>query len=145
MGRDKAAILVGDKPLIRHTYDTARKIFRDIVIVSSIHEVIDNIEAPILPDVIPVRGSLTGIATALLHASTPYVFILACDMPFINEEAIRFMISQWEGEDVVVPVVEKGFEQLHAIYSRSCLSPMLTAILRGRMQIKALYPLFSVK
>jgi len=145
MGRDKATIQVGSTTLIRHAYDMAYGAFVDIMVVSSVHRAIEGIEARIVRDVLPISGSLTGIVSALVAADTPYVFVLGCDMPFLTRAAICYTLSQVEGEQIVVPRTEAGFEPLHAVYHRSCLSTMLSAIERGHMKVARLFPFFSVK
>ena len=145
MGRDKATIRVGSTTLIRHTYDVAKEIFSEIVIVSSLHSAIEGIEARIVRDVLPVSGSLTGIVTALLYADTPYVFVLGCDMPFLTPAAIRYTVSEVHGEQIIVPKTEAGFEPMHAVYHRSCLSTLLSAIEQDHMKVSRLFPFFCVK
>jgi molybdopterin-guanine dinucleotide biosynthesis protein A len=145
MGQDKATVLVRDKALINRTYEVARPIFDDVVIVSSFHQAFTGIKARVVKDIMPIPGSLTGIVSALLASQTPYVFVLGCDMPFLQESAIRYVISQIHGEDVIIPRAPAGFEPMHALYRRSCISPMLTALERGHLKVTALFPLFVVK
>ncbi|OPY69859.1 MAG: putative molybdenum cofactor guanylyltransferase [Syntrophorhabdaceae bacterium PtaU1.Bin034] len=145
MGRDKATIRVGDKPLIRYTYDVVKRIFSRIMVVSSRHEAIEGVEARIVEDVFPISGSMTGIVSALLNSDTGYVFVVGCDMPFLNEQAIRYMIDEVNGEDILVPRTEGGLEPTHAIYNRSCISPMLTALERGQMKIRGVFDLLRVR
>lgn len=145
MGRDKAMIQVGDTTLLHHTYDIARRIFPEIMIVSSFHDEIPGIDVRIVKDIVPVSGSLTGVVSALLAAETPYVFVLSCDMPFLREEAIRHVLRENHGEHVVIPQTEAGLEPMHAMYHRCCISTMLTAIGRDHMKISRLLPFFSVR
>lgn len=145
MGRDKATLRLGDTTLIGHTHDIARQVFTDIMVVSSLHASLDGVSARIIDDVLPMPGSLTGIASALINAETPYVFVLGCDMPFLTAAAIRHVVGQVRGEQIVVPRTDGGFEPLHAVYHRSCLSFMLTCIERGHMKIERLFPFFRVK
>jgi molybdopterin-guanine dinucleotide biosynthesis protein A len=145
MGRDKATIQIHDRTLIEHTYEVARKVFADIIVVSGFHDAIPGIEARIVKDVLPVTGSLTGIVSALLYANTPYVFVLGCDMPFLTTESIRHVMGECRGEGIVIPKTEAGFEPMHAMYHRSCISTMLVAVEQGRMKVGALLPFFSVK
>jgi molybdopterin-guanine dinucleotide biosynthesis protein A len=145
MGRDKATLKVGDKALIQQVYDKAHHVFTDILIVSSHHEYFCGVDAPIVPDILPVQSSIVGIASAVLHARTPYVFVLACDMPFVTVQSIEHVLNEVRGEDIVIPRTENGFEPLHAAYSRSCLSVMLTRIGLQQFKISGLFPFFSVK
>ena len=84
MGRDKATVLLGGKPLIAHVYEAAKKVFTDIMVVSSLHAAVDGMDARVVKDILPLPGSLTGIVSALLASDTEYVFVLGCDMPFVT-------------------------------------------------------------
>jgi len=145
MGHDKATARVGGKTLVKHVYDVARRVFREIIVVSSLHRAFEGVEAAVVEDVLPWPGSLTGIVSALIHGGTPYVFVLGCDLPFVTEEAIRYTLGESRGEDITIPRTEGGFEPMHAIYGRSCISPMLTAIERREMKVSAIFPLLSVR
>jgi ribosomal-protein-alanine N-acetyltransferase len=115
------------------------------MIISSRHEGFEGIDAPVLPDVIPVKGAIVGISSALIYAPTAYVFVLGCDMPNVSEEALSYMVRQVNGEDVIIPRVPLGWEALHAIYGKSCIRPFLTAIWEKRFKIPALFPSLNVK
>jgi molybdenum cofactor guanylyltransferase len=145
MGRDKALIPVGETTLLAHVYDVARSVFRRIILVSSYHTSAPGIDADVIGDIYPRPGPLTGIASALLYADTPYVFVLACDMPFLKKEAIEYVVGAARGEDIVVPRIKEGYEPLHALYKRSCLSPLLTSVERGRMKIYEIFPLVTTR
>ena len=155
MGRDKAMALLGGKPLIAHVFDVAKTVFPDIMVVSSLHTAFEGIDAPVVKDILPVPGSLTGIVSALIASDTDYVFVVGCDMPFVTAEAMRYVVEAAAGEDIILPQTEGGLEPMHALYRRSCISPMLTAVGRGhlkiaglvreRMKIADVFALLSVK
>jgi molybdopterin-guanine dinucleotide biosynthesis protein A len=145
MGRDKSTMIFKGKPLITYVYEILREIFPKIVVISSHHTTIEGIEAPILRDFVPKKASIIGIASALLSATTDYVFVVGCDMPFIREETITYMVDQAHGEDIVIPQTDAGYEPLHALYNRSCLPHMLRAIDFDRIKITDLFPFLSVK
>lgn len=145
MGRDKATLRIKEGLLIERVYRVVQRVFQRTIILSSRHENIEGIDAPIYNDMLPMRGTLVGIVSALMVSSDPYVFVLACDMPFVSEEALDYMISQVHGEDVVVPRLERGYEPLHAIYNKSCMAPMLRAISRENMKISDVFPFLFVR
>jgi len=138
MGRDKATVLLDGKPLIAHVLDAAKRVFTDIMVVSSLPTAVDGMKARVVKDILPLPGALTGIVSALLAADTDYVFVLGCDMPFVTAEAMRYVVEAAAGEDIIIPQTEGGLEPMHALYRRSCISPMLTALGRGHMKIAGL-------
>jgi molybdopterin-guanine dinucleotide biosynthesis protein A len=145
MGRDKATALLRGKPLIAHVFDVAKTVFDDIMVVSSLPEASDGLDARVIRDIMPLPGALTGIVSALLASDTDYVFLLGCDMPFVTAEAMRYVVGAACGEDMVIPRTEGGFEPMHALYRRSCISPMLTALQRGSARIVGVLALLSVR
>lgn len=145
MGKDKATINVCNKPLIQQVYEKAQCVFKEIFIVSSVHEQFPGIDAPIINDIFPIRSSIVGVASALLAAKTPYVFVLACDMPFVTSQSMEHVLKHAHGEDIIIPRTRYGWEALHAVYNRSCLSVMLTHIGLQRLKITGILPFFSVR
>jgi molybdopterin-guanine dinucleotide biosynthesis protein A len=103
------------------------------------------VDAPVVSDVLPVKGAMVGIVSALMHAKTSHVFVLACDMPFVSEGSMRAVIEAWKGEDIVIPKMNAGFEPLHALYGRSCISYMLNFLQYGKLKISNLFPYVTMK
>lgn len=145
MGRDKATVEVCDKTLIQHVYERVYHVFGNIIVVSSNHEQFRGIDAPIVRDICPIRSSIVGIASALLSANTEHVFVLACDMPFVTAQSIQHVLQEVRGEDIVIPRTRYGYEALHAVYRRTCLSIILTRIGFQRLKVTDLFPFLSVK
>ena len=145
MGRDKATFMIGEKALVNRVYDEAVKVFKEVIIISSHHESLSGIDAPIYKDMLPIQGPIVGIVSALMYASNPYVFVFACDMPFISEESIRYMISEAKGEDLIIPKTKGGYEPLYAIYGKSCMAHLFKLIEHGRLLIRDVFPFLSMK
>jgi molybdopterin-guanine dinucleotide biosynthesis protein A len=71
-------------------------------------------------------GPLAGVLESLKVARGEYVFIAACDMPFINSRAIELLFEKARGHDAAVPLGPSDFlEPLHAVYRRE---PMIRAV-----------------
>jgi molybdenum cofactor guanylyltransferase len=145
MGQDKATIKIGENPLIRLVYDRAKEVFDDVIIISSLHNTIESIDASVLRDVVPFGNSMTGIVSALLYSETPYTFVVACDMPFLSTETFKYMKNEATGEDIIIPKTQWGLEPLHAIYNRSCMAHLFRLIEQKRFKITGLLPFVSVK
>jgi molybdopterin-guanine dinucleotide biosynthesis protein A len=145
MKRDKATTMFDGVSLVERVYRVARKVFDSIVIVSGHHDSFEGIDAPIIGDVLPASGSMVGIVSALLQTDRSYVFALACDMPFVTEESIRAITEAVRGEDIVIPRTAGGYEPLHAMYRRTCISYMLSSIGRGWPKLSDIFPYLSVR
>ncbi len=132
----KAFIKVKGKPIIERNLTVIRQLFKEILIVTNQPEKYSYLDAPLLGDIYNIRGPMTGIATALLNSPAPWVFISACDMPFINKDLINYMYSQRSGFDAVVPSTKGKAEPLFAFYSKKLLSSMEKAVLSDRRGLK---------
>jgi molybdopterin-guanine dinucleotide biosynthesis protein A len=84
-------------------------------------------------------GVLGGILTALNHAGGERVLVVACDMPLLNVELLRYMVSLPGGYEALVPRWADGGEMraepLHAIYSVRCASAIAERIKAGRLKV----------
>ena len=145
LGKDKVVLELGGRPLINQVFDKARRVFENVIILSNHHGRFEGIDAPVLPDALPVKGSVVGIVSALLYTGAPYVCVLACDMPNLSEKALAYMTGEVHGEDIIIPRTVYGYEPLHAIYGRSCISHFLRSIGRNRMKIGGIFPYVSLK
>lgn len=140
MGINKALIEFGGKRLIEATVDCLRALFPEVLIIANDPPLYAYLGVQVVPDLIPDSGSLGGIYTGLHAASSPACFVVACDMPFLNADLITLLIREAEGWDIVVPRVGGELQPLHAVYAKSCLSPMKEAIDSGILKITRFFP-----
>ncbi len=84
MGRNKALLELGGKPLAQRAVETLQAVCAATFILSSCAELA--VYAPLVPDVHPGCGPLGGMEAALLHTTTAWNLFLAVDMPFVPEE-----------------------------------------------------------
>ena len=128
MGQDKRFLTVGGIGIFRRTLDVLKNTFAETIVVLA--EPVDSLDAQgskVVYDIVPNAGSLGGLYTGLMTASESRVFAVACDMPFLDAEVIRFMASFDRTADVVVAELEGRFQPMHAMYSQRCL-PYLQAM-----------------
>lgn len=140
MGRDKRFLKIGGKSVFDRTLSLLMGTFVQTVVVLA--EPINSLEVRgcrVVYDVIPNAGSLGGLYTGLMVASQPRIFAVACDMPFLDPEVIRFMASFDDTADVVVAKLEGQFQPMHAMYSKRC-AEFLKAMAEGYdLKIQTLY------
>lgn len=132
----KSFIKVNGERIIERNLRILRGIFKEVFIVTNQPEFYVYLDVPLLGDLYDVRGPMTGIFTALLNSSYSRVFIVACDMPFINRALIEYMVSDRGDYDAVVPVYRNRMEPLFALYWRRLRASMEQAILDRRVGMK---------
>jgi molybdopterin-guanine dinucleotide biosynthesis protein A len=135
MGRDKALIDFKGRPIIAHVIDTLRVLTDDIVVVSNRSDLYGSFGARVAPDYDPPCGPLGGLAVGLQAVSSELAIVVACDMPFLNVDLLRWLIDRAEGYEAVVPQTGDDFEPLHAVYRRTCYHPIVHRIQRGDRRV----------
>jgi len=134
MGRNKALLEVGGVSLIERQIAILRPLF-GAVLISGNQVDLYRRYGEVVADVIPDAGALGGIYSGLLNASSPHVFAVACDMPFLRADVIERLVAMREGHDVVIPSSEDGLEPLHALYSKECMPPIRQQLESGNRKI----------
>lgn len=145
MGRNKAFIEIDGVPIIERIYGVFQSLFQEIFIITDQKDLFGHLGAQIEADLYPNRGALAGLYTGLYFSSLPYSFCVACDMPFLNPNLIRFLAHKLDGEDVLVPKTQDGLQPLHAFYSKSCLKPVKELLERGGDRIVDFYESVKVR
>lgn len=124
--KDKALLILNKKPLITYVLKVAKKFFSDIVVVVKNEKQEKKLEKVLPPKVKIVKDNykvyspMAGIKEGIKHVKNKYVFILACDMPFVKERTIRELLPRTEEKvDCIVYFWSlKRFEPLCAIYNK---------------------------
>ena len=135
LGTDKSFVNVNGQSLIERIVDKLARLSDDVIIVTNSPEKYDHLEAKLVGDIYPGKGSLGGIYSGLRAAVNAYSLVVACDMPFLDLNLLRYMILLARGHDVVIPKVRGLPEPLHAIYSKSCLEPIDRLLAQGELKI----------
>ena len=136
MGTDKALLEFGDQLLIQHVLTRLDGMAQEIIITTNHPEGYHFLGLPLFADIIPERGALGGLYTALHAATYPLVAVVACDMPFASPVILQRCRDQLVANadvDAVLPSTEYGLEPLHAVYRReTCLPAIKSAIDAGK-------------
>jgi molybdopterin-guanine dinucleotide biosynthesis protein A len=120
-GKDKIFLKLNDLSILKRTYDLLEKVFDSQPLLVGRKEPILNSET--IPDEIEGIGPIAGLYTALKNTNGDFVFLTACDMPFLKESLIRYMIlSLDESCDILMPRYDNGMiEPLFSIYNKRVL------------------------
>ncbi len=147
LGRNKALETIDGKSLIENVVERLKPLTRQLLIVTSRERsnflAIGN--ADILVDLYPDKGPLGGLYTGLLASRSPRSVVVACDMPFLNQALLSYMIQISASFDLVVPRLNNMVEPLHAVYSKDCLAPMERLLKMSRLSLLQLLNLVRVR
>jgi len=77
-------------------------------------------------------------------AKGEYIFVTACDMPFIDKEVVKFMFKCAEGHDAAVPVHNDGsMEPLCSVYRVEPMLPLIESSIQANRKF-ILSPVFEL-
>jgi FdhD protein len=146
MGRDKALLPFRGRPLLQVVLDRVAAVFPSPFVVANAPERYPFLSCPTVPDRYPGKGPLAGIESALRHASAPFVFACACYMPFLAEGLLRLLAERASpGADLVLPYGPDGAEPLCAIWGKSALPAVESALSGERLSLVVLAEALSVR
>ena len=94
MGFDKQFLKIEQRSLMDSMIHKLSKEFDEIIIVTNKPDHYIGLGHKITKDIIEDMGPLSGIHAGLTICSSQYALIVACDMPNINMEYIRYMKTQ---------------------------------------------------
>lgn len=147
-GRSKALEILGGKSLIEIVIDRLKLLTDRILLVESQEKLVlpASVRVKTTADIYPGKGPLGGIYTGLVVSQTFLNVVVACDMPFLNVEVLRYMVKQSAGYDAVVPRLEKGMiEPLHAVYSRNCADSIKARLDRHDLRLRSFIDAMKVR
>jgi len=138
MGQNKALMLFNGLPLIERVVRRLQSLADEVLVSTNQPEDYAFLGLPLYPDLIPGKGPLGGLYTALKVARGELVALVACDMPFASPlllaaERELLLAGSW---DVVIPRSSEGLEPLHAIYRvTTCLPAVERALQKERLRM----------
>jgi len=145
MKTEKAFLEMDGQPLVERSLEVLQNVFSEVIISSNKPELFARYEVPIIKDELLNLGPIEGLYQGLKAASYDNVFFVACDMPFLKSDLIRFLARWIPDYDIVVPRTHSGLHPLHAFYHRRCLPTIKNSLEAGRLKIIDLFLICSVK
>ena len=131
MGEDKRYLVVGEQTLLERGLGVLRSIFQEVLVVIAQDSPPLDVDTRVVRDLVPDCGSLGGLYTGLTQATTPYIFVVACDMPFLDQAVIAQFTSRRATADIVMAKLAARLHPMHALYGKRCL-PALEQMIRTR-------------
>ena len=147
MGFDKQLLKLRERGLMENLIRKLRTSFDEMVVVTSKPELYIGLADIITGDIIPDMGPLSGIHAGLLHASSKYSYVIACDMPQINTDYISYMMDKIEEKDSMACITRYGdwIEPFNAFYNRELAEPIEVFLTDGGKAVHRLLQNFDVE
>ncbi len=143
MGQDKAALLLEGRSLLEHVTATMQAVFPEVLV--SVRRPRPGLGLRQVCDETGDDGPLAGLASGLAQARTPWVFAVACDMPFVTPVVIERLASVRAGHHAVVPVVGGYPQPLAAFYATSALDVIRMGMAQGDRSLRRMLQRLNVR
>jgi len=149
LGQDKTSLVFGGRNLLQRTVDLLSQLNQEIILVLAPGQttpvVTSSREIRVARDQFKGKGPLIGLYAGLRASSDDQCLAVACDMPLLNLDLLRYMLDLTLGFDIVIPRLGHFIEPLHAVYSKSCQGEIHRLIGKGDRQIRPLLDLMKVR
>ena len=148
LGRKKTLETINNATLLQTVVSQLAFLNSDTIIVTANEESFPRLTGSklrVVTDIYPGKGPLAAIYTGLKISDSFYNLVVACDMPFLNRDLLRYMVQVAPDYDIVVPRVGDMVEPLHAIYSKECLVPIETLIKQDSLSVNRLFALVRTR
>ena len=145
-GVDKSALRIGSVPIFERQLKALEGLADRIVVIGGEPDRYAPGFVRVVPDRVPRAGALGGLYTALCEAETPYVLVIACDLPFVHARVLERLAALADGTiDAVVPRTADGMQPLCAVYARRLRNRVRRRIESGHLKVQDLLAAVSVR
>lgn len=138
MGQDKGLKEFLGEPMTQRLVRRLKPLTDNISVIARQSADYSFLNLPIYTDIQPGIGALGGLYTAMKVAITPFVAVVACDMPFVSSELLmdEWRVIRESNYDAVVPEHQKKLQPFHAVYRvETCLPTLAEAIEKGEQRV----------
>lgn len=122
-GQNKALLEIDGESFIKRIHRNLGSLYQNTIIISNDVKDFNIPSSIVLPDIIGDIGPLGGIHSALVNSNDPFVFIVSCDMPFVDPFIAKIITEEFliKQPDVLIPVIDSYSEPLFALYSKKII------------------------
>ncbi|MCM3627225.1 molybdenum cofactor guanylyltransferase [Paenibacillus glycanilyticus] len=141
-GMMKALLPIGEQFMIEHVRDAMLQLCGSVTAIVASEEqarLLSRLKLPSMLDTSPGQGPLAALHTALEYSRDSALWVSACDMPFVSEEAAACLLGQMESSSMAaIPEINGQLHPLQAIYRGECLEQVERCLQEGDFSMKGL-------
>ncbi|PKD19437.1 hypothetical protein APR41_15870 [Salegentibacter salinarum] len=134
MGRDKGLVSLNEEPMILHVLRELEtlKISTKIIANNSAYR---RFKLPVYSDVIPEKGPMGGLLTAMENTGAEMVLLIACDMPFITASAIERLLKKADKKQIIASMSNQKINPLFSVYPVILKEKIKKSIAAGELKM----------
>jgi len=139
MGRDKARVELGGRPLLEHMQKKFEALGLRARVAGLREPVEEGMAAEVLPDIHPGCGPLSGMETVLSNSNAGAVLMVGVDLPLLETEFLDWMVRRAEttGAMATIPRLLGEPQPLCAVYRPELLGGFTKALEDGNYKVMA--------
>lgn len=137
-GVAKGMLLKDGEPLVSRTVRVLRELFDEVLLSANDPALYGGTGLLPVPDRFMGKGAPGGLHAVLGSSKADWVFVVACDMPYLSAQRVSYLADRRKGADAVVVRFRGRLEPLHAFWSRACLAPLERLLTEGSPSLRAL-------
>ncbi len=147
-GEDKGLLIFNDEAIVQRVFNRLKAQVKFIIVSANRHvEEYKKFGAPVVKDrLADFQGPLAGIEAVLSVCPTPYLVVVPCDAPFINQDLLNKLYIEMERTSANV-VYAKGLdasgqvaaEPMFALLRASTLSHLRAYLATGQRKVLGWY------
>ena len=143
MGTDKASVRINGRSLLDMQLDKLNAAGVQELLVSDAAGSKRDIPygARQVPDILPGKGPLCGIASALYASSSEFCVILSVDAAGVTPDTVKKLMDAAENSaaEIVILASEAGLQPLIGVYKCSLAEDALALVKSGRPAVRELF------
>lgn len=144
MGQDKGLMLLHEKSMIQFVIEAAKKISDNILLVAN-NDAYSKFGLPVFKDKYLDCGPLSGIYTGLKKSAFDYNMILSCDIPFIHQGVLEYLIDSATGYDITIAKSDSRIHPLIGVYQKTCLPVIKKNLEDKKLKVTGIFSQLKVR
>lgn len=134
MGSDKGLLSVNGMTMTEHLIKTLNQLEIKTNIISG-NKAYQQFGLTVVPDVIPDKGPLGGLYTALKRTRAQSVLLLSCDMPFIGVDTLQYLLLNSSSQNITVFKNNKYLQPMPGRYPASAEHLVYQSLIRSELKL----------
>jgi molybdopterin-guanine dinucleotide biosynthesis protein A len=144
LGMQKAWAELGGCTLLQRAVSNLEFLGSEIIIVKApgagLPPVSSCVNLKVTEDTVSGKGPLAGILAGLSASNYRQNLVVACDMPLLNRELLKYIITASSGFQAAILRFGQQLEPLQAVYSKDCIPEIEKLMAADRLKVDYLFP-----
>jgi molybdopterin-guanine dinucleotide biosynthesis protein A len=137
MGTDKGLLLLDGIPFVSHICEALKPIVGENIVIVSSNVDYDFLGYTRIEDLIPDKGPVGGIYTALKNSKTKLNIILSVDAPSVSSELLQWILDHHKESFLMTQVQTNGKNHpLIAVYDQSLATVFEEHLINDQLKLR---------